>query len=88
MINFYHHYICQCLCDDASSQSTLAKQFHIRSKAYEAAFQTLKQQLSSKPVLAHCNLSLPLNLECDASSYYGGGYIPCYAKQRQKPYRI
>ena len=36
------------------------------SKDCEAAFQTLKQQLSSEPVLAHYNSSLPLRLACDA----------------------
>ena len=45
------------------------------SKACEAAFQTLKQQLSSKPVLAHYNSSLPLKLECDASPYGVGAVL-------------
>ena len=37
--------------------------------ACEIAFQTLKQQLSSKSVLAHYDSSLPLKLMCDASPY-------------------
>ena len=39
------------------------------SKDSQAAFQTLKQQLSSEPILAHYDSSLPLNLACDASPY-------------------
>ena len=45
------------------------------SKACETGFQTLKQQLSSKPVLAHYNSSLQLKLECDGSSYGVGNVI-------------
>ena len=37
------------------------------SKACETAFQTLKQQLSFKPVLAYYNSIFSLKLECDAS---------------------
>ena len=45
------------------------------SKACEATFQTLKQQLSSKPVLVLYNSSLPLKLECDASPYGVGAVL-------------
>ena len=41
----------------------------------EMAFQTLKQQLSSKPVLGHYDSSLPLELMCDASPYGVGAVI-------------
>ena len=47
----------------------------IWSKACETAFQTPKKQLSSKPVLAHYDSSLPLKLECDASPYGVGAVI-------------
>ena len=47
----------------------------IWSKACETAFQTLKKQLSSKPVLAHYDSSLPFRLECDASAYGVGAVI-------------
>ena len=45
------------------------------STACETAFQILKQQLSSKPVLAHYDSSLPLKLMCDASPYEAGAVI-------------
>ena len=45
------------------------------SKDCQAAFQTLKQQSSSEPVLAHYDSSLPLKLACDASPYGVGAVI-------------
>ena len=47
----------------------------IWSKACESAFQTLKQQLSSNPILAHYDSTLPLKLACDASPYGVGAVI-------------
>ena len=47
----------------------------IWSKACETAFQSLKKQLSSKPVLAHYDSSLLLKLECDALPYGVGVVI-------------
>ena len=41
----------------------------------EAAFHSLKEQLSSSAVLAHYDPSLPLKLACDASSYGVGAVI-------------
>jgi len=39
------------------------------------AFTRLKEQLCSKPVLAHYDPKLPLNLACDASQYGVGAVI-------------
>jgi len=45
------------------------------SKACESAFQKLKRRLSSKPILAHYDSTLPLKLACDASPYGVGAVI-------------
>ena len=41
----------------------------------ETAFQTLKQQLTSTPVLVHYDVQLPIKLACNASAYGIGAVI-------------
>ena len=60
----------------------------IWSKTCETAFRILKQQLSSKPVLAHYDLSLLLKLECDASPYRVGHLFLILCQIEIKPHHI
>ena len=68
MENFYHHCQQQHILSISSYKT-------IPNGSGETAFQTLKQQLLSKPVLAHYDSSLPLKLMCDASPYGVGAVI-------------
>ena len=45
------------------------------SKDCQKAFQKLKEQLISRPVLVHYDSSLPLKMACDASPYGVGAVI-------------
>ena len=45
------------------------------SKSCQKAFDTLKERLTTAPVLVHFDPTLPLRLSCDASSYGVGAVL-------------
>lgn len=44
-------------------------------KSCQQALDRVKELLASAPVLTHCDVNLPLQLECDASPYWVGALL-------------